>query len=64
MNTQKTGIALVAIGAVLYFTSMNEKPLTQSDIKAGDDISFKQLSKLMLGIGAGLLIINVITKNK
>jgi hypothetical protein len=64
MKNKNIGIGLVAIGSVLYFTSMNEKPLTKPEIMAGDDVSIKGVSKAMIVVGAALLIFNLISTQK
>lgn len=64
MKSKNIGIGLVVLGSALYLTSMNEKPLTQAEILAGDDVSIKGVSKAMVVVGATLLLINLISKNQ
>lgn len=63
MNTNtKIAIGLLAIGTVLSIGSRDEKPLTPEDIKSGDTVSMKGLSRLMLVAGGAMLVYQVVIK--
>lgn len=65
MKPLSIGIGMAALGAVLYLTSKDEKPLTPSDITAGDDVSIKGVSRLLLMVGGAVILYQVaIKKNK
>ena len=53
---KKIAIGVLLAGIVMYFSSKEEPKRTQAQLSAGDDMSFRTLSKvLMLGGGASLI---------
>jgi hypothetical protein len=58
----KTGIALLITGFALRLASQNEKPLTASDIKAGDTISMRTLSNVSYLAGIAVVGYNIVKK--
>jgi hypothetical protein len=58
----KTGIALLITGFALRLASQNEKPLTTSDIKAGDTISIRTLSNVAYLAGIAFVGYNIVKK--
>ena len=61
-NKMKTGIALLITGFALRLASQNEKPLTASDIKAGDTISMRTLSNVAYLAGIAVVGYNIVKK--